>query len=303
MAPRLTREARVLLTAQGGLLADWQLAEVGLSRRRVLNATRDGWTQVGPHVFCDRDASLTRRQMRLASVLDAGPGAMLAGCSALVEGGWSGTESDFVDVIVPRGQRRRARGRPAWIRTHQPRDEPRRQGSPPRTSASRAAVDAAAWARSDNEAMMILASSAQQRLITVPAVSRELSRRPWTRRAALIREVLVELTGGATSNNEIVFRRECRRRGLPTPRMQTRRTAARTTRTDAEFLLADGRVVIVEIDGIGHLDAASWHDDIARHNDLATSTGALILRVTGWELRHDPEPFFAVLSTLALVSW
>ena len=39
--------------------------------------------QVSAHVFCDRDSPLTPEQMRVAAVLDAGPAAMLAGCSAL----------------------------------------------------------------------------------------------------------------------------------------------------------------------------------------------------------------------------
>jgi very-short-patch-repair endonuclease len=303
MAPRLSPEARALLAAQRGLLADWQLEDVRLSRRRAWNGTRDGWVQVTPHVVCDRDATLTRAQMRFAAVLDAGPRAMLAGCSALVEIGWSGTESDFVDVIVPRGQRFRARGRPRWIRAHQPRAEPTRRGHPARTSASRAAIDAAGWARSDREAMMILTSVVQQGLTTADQISRELSRQSLPTRAALIRGILVDLRGGATSSNEVAFRRECRRRGLPAPRMQTRRNGSRVTRTDAEFQLADGRLLIVEIDGIGHLDAASWHDDIARHNDLATTTGALILRVTGWAVRSDPDPFFGMLTGLPIIAW
>ncbi len=59
--------------------------------------------------------------------------------------------------------------------------------------------------------------------------------------------------------------------------------------------MPDGRLLIVEIDGIGHLDVGSWQQDIARHNELAISTGALILRVTGWEVRNDPDPFFGPL--------
>lgn len=303
VAPRLTRDARDVLTAQRGLVADWQLRALDLSRRQLTAATRDGWMQVSPHVFCDRDTALTPEQMRVAAVLEAGPAAMLAGCSALVESGWSGTEPGFVDVIAPRGQRRRARGMPPWIRIHQPRDEPRRAGRPPRTTAARAVVDATAWARSDKEAMMIVASAVQQRLTSAVAVSRELSRRPTTRRARLVREILVDVSGGATSGNEVAFRRECRRRGLPVPRMQTRRRGTRGLCTDAEFQLADGRLLIVEIDGIGHFDVRTWNEDITRHNELARTTGAMILRVTGYAVRHDPDPFFEVLISLPIVPW
>jgi len=150
---------------------------------------------------------------------------------------------------------------------------------------------------------MILTSAVQQRLTSGMAVSRELSRRPSTKRARLVREILVDIGGGATSSNEVAFRRECRRRGLPAPRMQTRRRGTRGTCTDAEFRLADGRLLIVEIDGIGHLDVSTWNDDITRHNQLARSTGAMILRVTGFSVRHDPDPFFEILISLPIVPW
>jgi very-short-patch-repair endonuclease len=151
--------------------------------------------------------------------------------------------------------------------------------------------------------MMILTSTVQQRLTPAIAVSRELSRRPMTKRVRLAREILVDISGGATSSNEVAFRRECRRHGLPTPRMQTRRRGTRGTSTDAEFRLADGRLLIVEIDGIGHLDVRTWNEDITRQNELARTTGAMILQVTGFTVRHDPDPFFEILISLPIVPW
>lgn len=297
MAPRLNPAARVLLRDQRRVIADWQAASVGLSRRTLMNATRDGWQQVTPHVFADRDDDLREDQMRMAGVLEAGPGAALAGCSALVEAGWRGSELGHVDVHAPRGRRRRARGQPAWLRIHEPRDEPRIQGFPARSSIARAALDASSWARSDREATMILTSTVQQRLVTAESLNRELGRQTRRRRAGCIRDVLIDVTGGATSSNEVAFLRQCRRHGLPVPRMQTLRVGGRR-RTDAEFTLPGGRLLIVEIDGIGHLDVGSWQQDITRHNELAISTGALILRVTGWEVRNDPDPFFGPLRAI-----
>ncbi len=297
MAPRLTPRARTLLRDQRGVIADWQAASVGLDRRRLMNATRDGWRLVSPHVFADRDEGLREEQMRMVGVLEGGPGAALAGCSALVEAGWKGSELGHVDVHSPRGRRRRAQGMPAWLRFHEPRDEPRIHGFPARCTAARAVLDAAMWARSDRQATMILTSAVQQRLVTAGALTRELSRQDRRRRAGCIREVVLDVTGGATSSNEVAFLRNCRAYGLPAPSMQTRRVGGRR-RTDAEFTLPGGRLLIVEIDGIGHLDVDSWHQDIARHNELALSTRALILRVTGWEVRNDPDPFFGPLRDL-----
>jgi very-short-patch-repair endonuclease len=147
--------------------------------------------------------------------------------------------------------------------------------------------------------MMIVLSTAQQRLAHPDQLQRELDRSPRVRHREAMLGALADLRVGATSTNEADFLQECRRRGLPTPRMQRRRLAnGRVRRTDAELTLADGRCVIVEIDGVGHLEADTWHADISRHNDLAVATGAIVLRVTGWEVRHDPDPFFDLLCSL-----
>ncbi len=145
--------------------------------------------------------------------------------------------------------------------------------------------------------MVILTSVVQQRLTGVGALRRELtSRRNVPGSQAMLR-ILEDVSGGATSTAEVAFRRTCRARGLPTPRMQVRRSAdGRRRYTDAEFRLPDGRLVIVEIDGVAHMDVANWQDDIERQNALAATAGAVVLRVTSWELREDPDPFFDLLA-------
>jgi very-short-patch-repair endonuclease len=149
---------------------------------------------------------------------------------------------------------------------------------------------------------MIVVSSAQQRLASPRLLQREINGRQRITNRRWIEEALLALSDGAHSTHEADFLRECRRRGLPTPRMQTRRIDALggRRRTDAEFRLADGRLVIVEIDGVGHLAVDSWHADLSRHNALTVSTGALILRVTGWEIRNNPDAFFGLLTPLVL---
>lgn len=293
------------MSLQRGLIADWQARELGVSRGTLMRARRTGWTQVSPHVFVDRDSELIVGQLRMAGVLECGPSAVLAGRSSLAEHGWRADDEYHVEVVVPRGRRLRARGMPSWLRMHHPRAEVPGLGRPARTSATRAAIDAASWARTAREIVFLLTSAAQQRLVTPQQLHRELSTRTKLRNAPTIREVLRELDAGATSSHEATFRRECRRRGLPTPRMQTGRRDANGRRryTDAEFALPDGRLLIVEIDGVGHFEVESWRADIARHNGLAAATGALILRVTGWELRHDPGPFFTILSSVLSPSW
>ena len=302
MGPRLSADVRAVLHRQRGVIADWQARDIGVSRDSLLRASRTSWTQISPHVFAAGELDLDGARLRMAAVLECGPGALLAGRSALVEAGWrvDGRTDHVVDVIVPPGRRLRARGTPGWLRRHHPADEVLGVGCPARTSAPRAAIDAAAWARSPREVLFLLASTAQQRLCTPHAMRRSLEERARVRNAPVIRDVLDEIESGATSVPEATFLRECRRRGLPPPRMQTSRRDARGRRrfTDAEFSLPNGGTLIVEVDGVGHLTVESWHADIARHNGLSVTTGAMILRVTGWELRHDPDPFFAILCPL-----
>lgn len=63
---------------------------------------------------------------------------------------------------------------------------------------------------------------------------------------------------------------------------------------DAEFVM-EGRTVIVEIDGLQHLDPRNWLADIERQNSLALSTGGTVLRVATWTLRNEPERFMQTL--------
>ena len=107
---------------------------------------------------------------------------------------------------------------------------------------------------------------------------------------------------GVTSTSEADFLRACRSRGLQTPRMQVRRVAGgRRRRVDAEFRLPDGRVLMVEIDGVAHMDVRQWEADLIRQNEkLTAETGALVLHVTGWQIRHDPDAFFDLLRRLGV---
>lgn len=112
----------------------------------------------------------------------------------------------------------------------------------PRPPPPRSVIDAASWARSDKDASFLILSAMQQRITTIDALLDALHKRARISRLALIRDVVGEA---------------CTGRNLPAPRRQTRRKDAhgRLRCTDVEFDLPDGRTLIVEIDGAGHLDA------------------------------------------------
>jgi hypothetical protein len=294
----LTPEAQLLLREQRGVIATWQLASVGMSAKQVRAARGSGWQAITPRTLLAARTQPTSDQFRVAGVLEAGPDAALTGCSALIETGWSGRDSGAVDVTVARGHRSRRVPGPSWLRVHSSVDVPRRGGTPPRVPTQRAVVDAATWARTPRERMFIMVTSVQQRLVTPAAIRGELARRGRLNHSRDMVAILDDVEHGVTSTSEADFLRECRARGLPTPRMQVARTAGgRRRRIDAEFRLPDGRVVLVEIDGLAHLHPGQWHADLRRQNELAVADpGAIFLHISSWQVRYEPDPFFDVLT-------
>lgn len=294
MPPRMHPELRTLLHRQRGMVADWQAAELGVTRRALVRACSSGWARVGRHVFVDRDGDLTAAQLRMSGVLEFGPHAILTGSSALLEAGWQGDDPGVVDVLAPRNHRGRSAVDAPWWRVHFPHELPARTGLPARVLPAHACIDAAARSTRAREVLLLVTSSVQQRVVGPHQLRREVAGRRRLRNRSWIVEALGLVGDGATSSNEADFLRECRRRGLPKPEMQVRRVDATGRRrcTDAEWALPDGRRLIVEIDGVGHLAVAQWHADLQRNNALAVASGAVHLHVTGWQIRHDPDPFF-----------
>ena len=101
---------------------------------------------------------------------------------------------------------------------------------------------------------------------------------------------------GVHSMHELDFARECRKRGLPRPIRQVPHTDSQghNRYTDVEFHIG-GKVIVVEIDGLGHLDNEVREDDEWRENELSLQ-GATVLRVSGYVLRQNPGPFFDQLT-------
>ncbi|MEZ0446729.1 hypothetical protein [Cellulomonas sp. ICMP 17802] len=93
------------------------------------------------------------------------------------------------------------------------------------------------------------------------------------------------MTDGVRSLNELDFSALCRRRGLPEPDRQV--VVSRPGgRAYLDVRWRRWRVV-VEVDGVGHLQPDRWIDDSLRHNEIALS-GEIVLRVPSLGLRLDP---------------
>ena len=287
-------ELEWLTFEQAGVLSTTQA--VGLLGRGVVRGLvrRNVWRRICRGVVLAGNGQLTRDQQLWVAVIAAGPGALLAGATAAAEGGVRGLRTEPVQVLVP------AERRPSRCLPQLPLDMPgvriyrsaylppehRQIGRPPRTVMARAVVDAAAWARTPNEARLVLAAACQQRRVNPAELADVVAVMPRVRRRHLIRTTLGDLEGGAQALSEIDFIALCRRFRLPRPDLQERRTDAdgRVRYLDAYW--KDWRLH-VEIDGAHHMDVRHWAADMLRQNQVWIA-GDRILRFPAWLVRAEP---------------
>jgi hypothetical protein len=70
---------------------------------------------------------------------------------------------------------------------------------------------------------------------------------------------------------------------------------------DVEWKRADGRLVIGEIDGVGHMEAGRWYDDVMRDAELAhVEVGAIRFRPPSLACRAEEPRVVDILRTLLL---
>jgi very-short-patch-repair endonuclease len=163
----------------------------------------------------------------------------------------------------------------------------------PRVPVPAAVVNAATWATSDRQAVLLLCLVLQQRLTTPDRLHRawlaSRNRMPGRRRR-LLSAVVGDLCDGVHSLGELDFAAMCRAAGLTEPTRQVVRTHP------------GGRVyldvvweelgLVVEVDGGHHALALNVVDDALRQNELVLGDER-VLRVPVIGLRLLPERFMA----------
>jgi hypothetical protein len=200
-----------------------------------------------------------------------GKPAALAGLSAAAESGLRGFEPDDVHVVVAHKTDVRL---PRWVKVHESRrfseSDIDHISLPPRTRSTRSIVDAATWSRYPRRACVILCAAVQQRLVTADQLAAELALAGRIRHVQIMRDILGDIGGGGHTLAEIDLGKLAARAGLGPPRRQvTRREPGGGVRyLDAEFLLPDGNVLAVEVDGRGHMAVETWVDDSDRQNEV-----------------------------------
>jgi len=223
------------------------------------------------------------------ALLAAGPQAVLGGLTAAGLDGLTGFETKAVHLVLPASDRMRTRI-PGVI-VHRSRvlgaDDVHPARLPPRTRIARSLLDAAAWSRSDDAARSILAAGVQQRLARADHLAAVLARFPTIRGHALLASTLADIAGGAEALSELDFARLTRRYRLPEPDRQVIRVDGGGRRRWLDAFWDEARLV-VEVDGLWHMEAAAWWADMHRDNDL-TISGLRVLRFPAFALRDTPS--------------
>jgi hypothetical protein len=256
------------------------------------------WREPVPGVVVMHCGPLTEQARIWLAILAGGPDAALCAWSALTAHGVEGWARPNVHLVVRRG-----RHVPAIdllvvheSRRHRASDVCLRDGVPTH-AVERAAVDAGAWSATVRSACGVLAAVVQQGLTTPARLLAALDTAGRVRHRSQMFHALCDIEGGSQAMSEIDLIRLCRRAGLREPARQRVRTDDRGRRRylDAEWVLPGGRRVVLEVDGILHMEVGRWYDDLLRQSELAVPGRDWVLRIPASALRLEPERVVAIL--------
>lgn len=146
-----------------------------------------------------------------------------------------------------------------------------------------------------------LAATVQQRLTTADRLLTATHEITKLRNGAPFRLALGDIAGGAQSFAEIDISRLCTEVGLrPPDRQRIRRDAkGRRRYLDCEWVLPDGRVVVLEVDGSFHMLTEHWWRDMKRERSVVVS-GRIVLRCSSIEIRLEPGDILLDLAAIGV---
>ncbi|SHG60261.1 hypothetical protein SAMN05443575_2358 [Jatrophihabitans endophyticus] len=277
--------------AEEAAVATWPTLRTRYSEARIraqLDAGR--WRRWGRAIVL-HNGPLSRRERLFVARAHGSPGALVASFSALELVGLRGWDRVDAHVLTRRGSRCSSVA-PVTTTFLETRNwQAVRRCARSRTQVPRQAVVVAAGSlASPRAACGLLAAAVQQHIVAPGSVRGVLATSPRARHRAAMLLALGDIEQGADALSEIDFVRLCRRHGLPAPVQQAvrREPSGRRRYLDATWRRADGRLIVVEIDGALHLSQARWWDDQLRQNELALAD-ALVLRFPSAVVRTDPE--------------
>ena len=269
-----------LLRSQGGVVSRAQVRAAGASDcdiERLLR--RRQWARAMDGVYVDHTGPLDWDARAWAAVLRAAP-SVLSGRAALRAHGLRGHQDSPVEVAIADSRRVRVGNAFTVVRLRDYDRVAMPHLSPPRMRLEAALVQVASRARSEDDAIAVLADACQARRTTAARLLAELDERGRVARRRLLEAALADVAVGARSPLEARYLRHVERaHGLPVGRRQRVVTAGRSAvYRDVEYL---GLRTLVELNGrLGHEWAAQVWDDLDR--DLDSATTDLITLRAGW---------------------
>ncbi|HTZ45590.1 MAG TPA: hypothetical protein VMB79_17150 [Jatrophihabitans sp.] len=273
-----------------------ELAARGVTRSRLTaNLAADRWQRVGAAVVL-HTGPLSRDERWRAALVNCGPRSLLTSFTAaevLGVAGWNRTE---IHVLAPAGASISRRCQLPIV-LHRSRRWPVPVAGRRRCHRlADALLMAAGSFTSPRPGCGLLAAAVQQRRTDVSVLRAALEPAGNLRHRQALLQASEDIAGGSQALSEIDFIRLCRVHRLPPPEQQRvrRDSAGRRRYLDASWRRADGRPVVVEVDGALHLEVRRWWDDQMRQNELILAD-AIVLRFPSVTVRTRPGEVIAQL--------
>jgi hypothetical protein len=273
---------RTLLRGQVGVLSLQQAREHGWSADRLRCQVAAGrWRRVVRGVYVTHTGALTYQQRVYSAQLYRGEGAVASHETAL----WLADPVDEpprkVHLTVPAGRILRTSQKDVIL--HRSRQlsasdvHPARR--PSRVVVERAVIDCLRIARTDEEAISVIARTVQRGLTTPARLQATLAMASSVPRRSLLLRALELASNGAHSAAEERYQRRARAHGLPHGCCQHRIVLGGAYYRDVRYDKHPGRPVVLELDGrLGHFDVDSWRRDMLR-DSLQVVVGDVVLRL------------------------
>jgi hypothetical protein len=281
---------RELADAQAGLLSHRQLRELGITRGEIRNHLRvSRWAVRSGEVVSTTTGPLSPKQALWLGVLHGGPSAMVGALSAAGVRGLKRWEREEITILVSNPMSFEPLPGYRFFRTRRPFKVLLGSGELPACRLEPAVLMFAAHEPHLRTALGAVTATVQQRLTTAASLTAWLDRLAPLRRSRDLRLLLGDVAEGAHSMAEVDLREACRTFGVQPPRSQRTRTdnRGRLRYTDAEWLLPDGRELVLEVDGAWHDDPMQATLDRRRNRQLTTAT-RVVVQCSAWEIRHEP---------------
>ena len=236
------------------------------------------------------------------AVLHAGPRSLLGGLTAAAAHGMKRWERDTMTVLVDDELAFEPVDGVRFFRSRRPFEL--LQDDTSHLPLCRLEPALLLWAGYDalpRPAHAVLASAVQQRITTAPRLLEWVDLLKPLRRAPAFRETLADIGGGAESGAELDVARMCRGFRLVPPARQRGRCdrGGRRRWTDCEWDLADGSVLVLEVDGSFHMEVEHWDADLKRTRRL-TTRDRTVVRCSAYEVRHEAVALVADLVALGV---